>query len=138
VSVTVPAVNPVRVVLVDDAEDVRFMVRMRLEREADFVVVGEAADGERGVQVVAEHHPHLVLLDVTMPKMDGLAALPLIRRESPGSIVVMLSALAEDSDVALRCRALGAAGYVDKGVPINVLLEQLRTLLKREFGTDAR
>jgi two-component system response regulator EvgA len=90
------------------------------------------------VQVVAEHHPHLVLLDVTMPKMDGLAALPLIRRESPGSIVVMLSALADGSDVATRCRSLGAAGYVDKGVPINVLVEQLRALLKREFGTDAR
>src|SRR4051812_11246986 len=70
--------SPIRVVLVDDSDDMRLLVRIALEREPDFTVVGEAADGQTGIEAVAAARPHLVLLDIAMPVMDGLQALTLI------------------------------------------------------------
>src|SRR4051812_19284071 len=87
--------TPVRVVVVDDSDDIRHVLKLALERQGDFTVVAEATDGRDAVTVVGEHQPHVVLLDISMPVMDGLQALPLIKRESPGSIVIMLTGISE-------------------------------------------
>jgi DNA-binding NarL/FixJ family response regulator len=125
--------SPIRVVLVDDSDDLRFFVRLALDREPDFTVVAEAADGAAGVAAVAEHTPHLVLLDIAMPVMDGLQALTLIREESPGSIVVMLSAFTGSTGAPERAIALGAHGYIEKGGGVPEMIASLRDVLAREF-----
>jgi DNA-binding NarL/FixJ family response regulator len=127
------ASSPIRVVLIDDSDDLRVLVRLALDREPDFEVVAEAADGEAGVSAVAVHRPHLVLLDIAMPVMDGLQALTLIREESPGSIVVMLSAFSTSTGAPERAIALGAHGYIEKGGGVPALVADLRTVLEREF-----
>jgi DNA-binding NarL/FixJ family response regulator len=126
-----PAHSPIRVVLVDDSEDLRCVVRMALERELDFVVVAEAADGQEAVSTVAAHKPHLVLLDIAMPVMDGLQALTLIREESPGSIVVMLSAFTASTGAIERALSLGAHGYIQKGGGAPAMIAELRAVLSR-------
>jgi DNA-binding NarL/FixJ family response regulator len=132
------AASPIRVVLVDDSDDLRLLVRLALEREADFTIVAEAADGDAGVAAVAAHKPHLVLLDIAMPVMDGLQALTLIREESPGSIVVMLSAFTSSSGAVERALALGAHGYIEKGGGVPHMISELRSVLAREFGLPGR
>ena len=99
--------------------------------------MAEAADGAAGVASVAAHKPHLVLLDIAMPVMDGLQALTLIREESPGSIVVMLSAFTGSSGATERARALGAHGYIEKGGGVAEMITDLRSVLAREFGIPA-
>jgi DNA-binding NarL/FixJ family response regulator len=130
--------SPIRVVLVDDSDDFRVLVRMALDREDDFEVVAEAEDGESGVAAVAAHRPHLVLLDIAMPVMDGLQALTLIREESPGSIVVMLSAFSSSTGAPERAVSLGASGYIEKGGGAPALVADLRSVLEREFRVTGR
>ena len=134
---TLKVTSPIRVVLVDDSADLRLLVRLALEREADFTIVAEAGDGDSGVAAVAAHKPHLVLLDIAMPVMDGLQALTLIREESPGSIVVMLSAFTGSSGAIDRALALGAHGYIEKG-GVGEMIAELRGVLAREFGVPGR
>src|SRR6476659_5145058 len=110
---------------------------MTLDREPDFTVVAEAEDGASGVEAVAAYKPHLVLLDIAMPVMDGLPALTLIREESPGSIVVMLSAFTGSSGAIDRALALGANGYTEKG-GVGEMIAELRGVLAREFGVPGR
>jgi DNA-binding NarL/FixJ family response regulator len=131
--VDVSLTSPIRVVLVDDSADLRSLVRMTLDREPDFTVVAEAEDGASGVEAVAASKPHLVLLDIAMPVMDGLQALTLIREDSPGSIVVMLSAFTGSSGAIDRALALGAHGYIEKGGGVPEMIADLRGVLAREF-----
>jgi CheY-like chemotaxis protein len=83
----------VRVLLVDDLADIRLVMRLLLEADGRAEVVGEAADGTEAVRLAGELHPDAVVLDLRMPGMDGVSALPLIRAASPGTVVVALSAL---------------------------------------------
>src|SRR6478609_6384715 len=88
--------NPTRVVVIDDSEDIRAVLQLALARDPGFEVVAEAADGRAGAEAVTAHQPDLVLLDISMPEMDGLQVLPLIRQASPASVVVMLTGLSEE------------------------------------------
>jgi two-component system nitrate/nitrite response regulator NarL len=116
------------VVLVDDDADFRSVIRRYLERDGEFRVVGEAADGAAGVEVAAVLHPDVVLLDLEMPRMDGLEALPLVLHRSPWSTVVMLTAMSTGAqlDAALL---RGAAGIIRKGSSMPNMAAQLRGLV---------
>lgn len=116
------------VVLVDDSEDLLFLVRTALERSGYFRVVGEAADGKRGVEVVRAEQPDVVLLDIAMPVMDGLQALPLIREACPTATVVMLSGFGDASGMPQRAMSMGANGYIHKDGRIQALCEQIRVI----------
>src|SRR3954470_7680049 len=83
--------TPIRVLVIDDSEEIRDVIRLAFDRTTDFEVVAEASSGETGAAAAATHHPGLVLLDIAMPDMDGLQALPLIRSSCPDATVVMLS-----------------------------------------------
>lgn len=83
----------VRVLLVDDLPDIRLVMRLLLEADGRAEVVGEAADGADAVRLAGELNPDVVVLDLRMPGMDGVSALPLIRDAAPGTVVVALSAL---------------------------------------------
>ena len=88
----------IRVVVADDSPEVRLLVRVVLEDDADFRVEAEAADGQEAVELAAALHPDLMLLDLSMPKMDGHQALPLILEASPETRVVVLSAFPADRE----------------------------------------
>jgi YesN/AraC family two-component response regulator len=123
------AADPARVVLVDDADDLRALIKRALDREEDFTVVGEAADGRAGVEVAQQELPDVVLLDIAMPVMDGLQALPQIRKLSPTSVVVVLSGFGSDSRAAQKALELGAHGFLNKGDTQGKLVERLRVIL---------
>jgi signal transduction histidine kinase len=125
-----PPTAPLRVVVVDDTPDLRDLMRMALERSGDFVVVGEADNGRAGVEATAEHQPDVVFLDIAMPVMDGLEALPLARAACPGATIVMLSGFGA-SEMTGRAMEGGADGYIQKGQPLGALLTQVRALVDR-------
>jgi DNA-binding NarL/FixJ family response regulator len=102
------------VLLVDDDEDVRFLERNLFETDGRFDVIGEARNGVEAVQLARALHPEAVLLDILMPEMDGWEALPLIRRVSPDTSVVVVSALGTESRFNDRAVWLGASAYIPK------------------------
>ncbi|MBI2242884.1 MAG: PAS domain S-box protein [Nocardioides sp.] len=116
------------IVIVDDAADVRTLVRSRLGLSGRLEVVGEGSTGVEAVDAARRHRPDLLLLDVSMPEMDGLVALPLILDVSPGTRVAMYSGFSEDG-LAHRAVALGAAAFLEKSTPLERLVDQLVALL---------
>jgi diguanylate cyclase (GGDEF)-like protein len=104
---------PLRVVVCDDVPALRDLVRRSLELDGQVEVVGEAEDGEGAVDLVARLRPDVVLLDLEMPGVDGLTALPDIRRLAPDVQVIVLSACDADATAELAL-ALGARRYVEK------------------------
>ncbi len=116
---------PIRIALVDDAEEMRLLVSLSLTLTGDFTVVGEAGNGRDAVALAQAHRPDLMLLDLSMPEMDGLEALPLVLKASPETCVVVFSGF-DEAQLGAEARALGAVGYVEKGTP----LEELGTRLK--------
>ncbi|MEP9364030.1 PAS domain S-box protein [Nocardioides sp. CN2-186] len=124
--------NRPTIVVVDDAAEVRALVRARLRLSDKLDVVGGAANGAEAVELVRQLRPTLVLLDVSMPVMDGLEALPLILEASPGTRVVMYSGFQEQG-LAHRAMALGASAFLEKSMALDDLAEDLLAVL----GADA-
>jgi DNA-binding NarL/FixJ family response regulator len=124
---TVVATDTRRVLIVDDAEDLRDLLRFGLERSAHLEVVGEAVDGVDAVEQARVLQPDLVFLDVAMPRMDGLQALPLIREAVPHVRVVVLSGFNEGT-MAENARRAGADHYVVKGGPLQELVALAESL----------
>jgi PAS domain S-box-containing protein len=122
-----PADGKPTVVLVDDSPDVRALVRRRLEATG-FEVVGEGEDGDQAIMLAYRHEPSLLLLDTSMPRVDGLEALPAILALSPGTKVVMFTGF-EEKALEARALELGAADFVEKSIRLEDLPERLmRTL----------
>ena len=116
-----------RVLVVDDAEDIRMLLRLRVEARNGLTVVGEAADGVAAVELASELQPDLVLLDLAMPRMDGLEALPLIRAAVPDVRVVVLSGFNQGT-LANKALEAGADHYVVKGGSMRELLDLAESL----------
>jgi two-component system response regulator DegU len=104
---------PIKILIVDDLRLFRQGLRGLLEQEQDFEVVGEAADGQDAFTMVADTEPDIVLMDVSMPKLDGIQATRMIMERHPSVKILMLSLHTEDEKVVAAIRA-GAAGYVLK------------------------
>src|SRR5829696_2844337 len=119
------------IVVVDDHPLLRSALIQMLSTQADLEVVGEAADGQQAVELCRRLHPDLVLMDVRMPKMDGLEATRQIKSEHPRTIVLILTASADTDDLSAALKA-GAAGYVLKGAPITQTLDAIRKVLAGE------
>jgi DNA-binding NarL/FixJ family response regulator len=105
--------DPVRVVIADDNELFCAALRAILEPEPGVVVLGLAADGDEALRLARELRPDVVLMDLSMPVLDGFLATERILAEVPGTTIVVLTGSADDEDVE-RARAAGAAGYVTK------------------------
>ena len=121
---------PVRVVLADDTDDIRLLTRTVLDLDGGFEVVGEASTGLQAVALARQLTPDVIVLDLAMPEMDGLQALPRIRQESPATRVVVMSGF-ERSALGAEAFALGAAEYVYKGRPLTELVSVLRAVTER-------
>jgi len=121
------AQGSLRVALADDAEDIRLLLRLSLTTSRGFDVIGEAANGLEAVQLVTQTQPDVILLDLSMPVMDGLQAIPEIRRSSPRTRIVVLSGFDQERmrPVALE---LGADVYLEKGEAATGVVEVLRAL----------
>src|SRR3954453_1411052 len=118
-----------RVFLVDDVKELRLLVRLTLEEDPTIEVVGEAADGRAGVQGVTETNPDVVLLDLSMPDMDGLEAIPLMRAAAPGARLVVLSGH-EAGRVSLEALDQGATRYINKAADLGTVLEVVREVAR--------
>lgn len=119
----------ISVVLVDDTPEIRRLLRRGLELVGGFDVVGEAADGRQGVATVTEQKPDAVLLDLAMPVMDGLQAIPEIRTATPSTKILILSGF-EESRMSEEAIAAGAHAYLSKGVPITKIASVLKALVE--------
>ena len=117
-----------RVLLVDDEVSMRNLLRLTLEDDQQFRVVGEAPNGHEAVALALEHQPDLVLLDLAMPGIGGLEALPRIHAVAPHARVVILSGL-DPADAADQARGQGAVGYLCKGADPARYVADLRQLL---------
>jgi len=122
----VDVVGKIRVLLCDDQRLFRDGLRTILESEPDFEVVGEAADGIAGVEMSLRMRPDLVVLDIRMPRMDGVEATRRIRAAA-GPPVVILSTY-DDDDFIVEALKAGAVGYVLKDFPSDELVKALRTI----------
>ena len=123
--------TPIRVVLVDDQALFRAGVRMLIDSQPDLDVVGEASDGREALQVVRATRPDVVLMDIRMPVMDGLAATAeLLQDDSPSGHpprIVMLTTFDLD-EAAARAIRQGASGFLLKDADPEFLLAALRTV----------
>jgi DNA-binding NarL/FixJ family response regulator len=119
--------DKISVLLVDDQELLRSGLRMVLEEEPDLMVVGEAADGEQGVRMALALRPHVVLMDMRMPGMDGVEATRRITAEAPGSRVLALTTFDLD-EYAVSALRYGASGFLLKDVRPGELVDAIRTV----------
>jgi DNA-binding NarL/FixJ family response regulator len=121
---TTPADAPIRLLLADDHTMVRQSMRRSME-DAGFEIVGEAGDGAEAVRMAAEHRPDVVLMDVSMPVLDGVEATRQVRATDDAPQVVMLTMHA-DADVVRRSLQAGAVGYLTKDSSIDDVIEAVR------------
>lgn len=122
-----------RVVIADDTPAIRELLRVCLDMDGGFEVVGEAGDGANAVRVCEEKAPDLVLLDLAMPVMDGLEATRRIREQLPGVRIIILSGFdeAKMSNEALR---RGADAYIPKGTSPEEIIKRLRDVAADSAG----
>ena len=115
----------IQILLVDDHTVVRQGLRMFLSLDAELEVVGEAADGLEAVELAHELKPDVILMDLLMPRMDGIAATAVIRRELPDTEVIALTSVLEDEKVIGAIKA-GAIGYLLKDTQANELCQAIK------------
>src|SRR5215217_5116013 len=129
--------GPARLVIADDHALLRSGIRSMLHGEPGLEVVAEAADGQEALELCRRLVPDLVLMDVRMPRMDGLAATRAIKEEFPKTSVVMVT-MQEDPDYLFEAVIAGAAGYVLKGATPEQLTDAVRQVLDGEFVFNQR
>jgi NarL family two-component system response regulator YdfI len=129
--------KPIRILVADDHLIIRQGLRLILETEPEFELVGEATDGAEALRQCDQLHPDVVLMDLRMPGMDGLTAIERLRLSQPDIAVVILTTFNED-DLMMRGLRLGAKGYLLKDTDRETLFSTIRaaargeTLLKPE------
>jgi NarL family two-component system response regulator LiaR len=127
--------EPIRVLIVDDHAVVREGLRSFLELQEGIAVVGEAADGAEAVATAEELRPDVVLMDLVMPKVDGVQAMQRLRERVPGTRVIVLTTFLDDDRLLPAIRA-GAAGYLLKNAQPQELARAIHTAKEGEALID--
>ena len=120
-----------RLLVVDDHAFMRVGIKAILQRDASLEVVGEAQDGQEALECCRKLRPDLILMDVSMPKMDGIEATKKIKAEFPETSVLILTAHT-DHRLLMDAVKAGAAGYLLKGGKLSAVLEAIRAVLQGE------
>ena len=128
--------EPVKVLLVDDHAVVRMGFKMLLESASDIKVVAEAENGEQAVKLYMEHHPDVVVMDITMPGIGGIEAIDRIIAKDNTARILVLSAH-EDSVHPKRVLNAGAMGYLTKRSAAEELIKAIRTVAGRKMYLEA-
>jgi DNA-binding NarL/FixJ family response regulator len=122
--------TPIRILIVDDNDCVRQFVRAFLEIHSDFVVCGEAADGVEGIEKAVALMPDLIVLDLSMPRMDGLETATALQQTMP-RVPIILFTLYVDETLGHRARAAGIASVLSKMDSMEALRIEVRRLTAR-------
>lgn len=126
----------IRIVLADDHPIVRDGLKKLLVLEEDIAVVGEASDGREVLDVIEQTHPDVVILDLRMPNMDGLAALDAIQKLNPKPRVIVLTA-SEDKNEFVQAMKLGCSGIVLKQTAPELIVKSIRKVYSGEIWLDS-
>lgn len=129
--------EPITVFIVDDHAVVRHGLRKFLDAAGGFAVVGEAGSGGEAVLMVADLAPHVVLMDLVMPEMDGVQATRIVKAQSPRSQVLVLTSYHEDEQIFPAIRA-GALSYLLKGMSLPELANAVRKAARGEAVMHSR
>jgi DNA-binding NarL/FixJ family response regulator len=129
---------PIRIVLVDDHAVVRTGLRAVLQAESDFDVVGETDTGAAGISLAQQLQPDVVVTDLLLPDVDGVAVTQRIRAELPDTQVVILTSMDEADASVVRAVQAGAVGYVLKTADIDDLLRTIRSAAGGQIHLSAR
>jgi NarL family two-component system response regulator YdfI len=121
----------IKLLIADDHLIIRQGLRLIIETESDFEIIGEAGDGAEAVNLCAQAHPDVVLMDLRMPGMDGLTAIEKLRSEQPEIAVVILTTYNED-ELMMRGLRAGARGYLLKDTGRSALFETIRAAARGE------
>jgi DNA-binding NarL/FixJ family response regulator len=124
-------IEAIRVLLVDDQRLMREGLRTLLELHRDIRVVGEAGDGEQAEELTAELRPRVVMMDLRMPRVDGVSATVRIKRRWPGVQVLVLTTF-DDDELVFRSIEAGASGYLLKDVGSDALADAVRAASRGE------
>ena len=129
----------IRVLLVDDVSDLRMLFRKALSMDDRVLVVGEAGDGIEAIEKATELNPDVIVLDLAMPRLDGLRAIPQLHQAAPGVRILVFTGF---SSPRLAAKALQtcASGFVEKGLPPFELANVIEKLMQSpaKSGCDAR
>ena len=128
--------GPVRILIVDDHELVRRGLRSILVTRPEWEICGEAADGTNAIEKARELRPDIVLLDITMPRVNGLDAARIIRRDVPRTKVIILSQY-DESEMRSRAFEAGAQGYISKSDAARQLLIAIESLVSNHNSAVA-
>jgi len=125
----------INLVIAEDHQSLIDGLKIFFEYESDINVVGEANDGERLLEIVRSKKPDVVLTDIRMPKMDGIAATRLIKKEFPLCKVIAFSMFEQDEAI-MQMRAAGASGYILKNASLKIVLAAIRAVTLGETFFD--
>lgn len=120
-------IDKIRVVLVDDHNILRSGLRMLIDAQLDMVVVGEEGDGRKAIDLIQQLNPDVVLMDLTLPGLDGIMATRRIKEQVPETKVLVLT-MHEDAAYLKEAIEAGASGYIVKRAADNELLSAIRTV----------
>lgn len=121
--------NKIKVLLADDYVPLREAIRHLLEDEPDIEVIGEAGDGEEAIELTTKVHPDVVVMDIAMPKLNGIEATKRIKALHPATAVLILSSY-DDEEHVFALRQAGVAGYLLKETAGSDLLHTIRDVHK--------
>lgn len=127
--------EPIRILIVDDHDIVRVGLSALIATEADMALVGEAEDGVEAVLKARALHPDVILMDLAMPRKDGIEALQEIKQENPNARILVITSFAEDEKVFPAIKA-GAQGYLLKDSSPQELVQAIRDVSRGESSLD--
>ena len=127
----IDSIEKIKVLIVDDHQVVRQGLRTFLELQEDILVVGEAEDGQTAVEMVRQFNPHVVLMDLVMPRLDGISATRQVKSLGSNVKVIALTSFTEDDKVFPAIQA-GASSYLLKDVSPDDLVEAIRAVHRGE------
>ena len=129
--------SKIRIVICDDHRLFREGLRLILNGEERFAIVGEAANGLQAIDVISDLKPDVALLDINMPKLDGIQLIPIIKQKSPETKVLMLTA-SKDKAKILNSLKAGAMGYLSKNTRTSALFKAIRLVHRGELWVERK